>query len=458
MVTMTSFADLGLPVNLAHQLRKQNIHSPFPIQQIAIPDALAGLDILGRAPTGSGKTLAFGLPMISRFSSGGISQPHKPRGVIIVPTRELATQIKDRLETLAHPVGLRVLDIVGGVNLHHQLRLLAAPVDILVATPGRALELLDLKQLNFSHVQMMVLDEADHMADLGFIPQVVKLLNKTPRNSQRLFFSATLDGEVKNLVAKYMTNPVTHFTAEVTAAVDTMAHYCFFVGDKRNRNNVVAYIANRPGKTIMFMRTKHGVDRQVQKLRRVGVNAVGLHGDKGQATRTAVISAFSSGKVPVLVATDIAARGIDISEVDLVVHIDPPAEPKAYLHRAGRTARAGANGKVITLVLDDQVSEVDRLLADAGVTAQQVVITPQSAELVELTKAVPPTRIPLKPLRFLQQSDQQTKSRATEVGTAGKPGQRGRRRNVNKKSAWGGKPKISAHGSHHGRNRKARGR
>lgn len=460
MVVMTSFADLGLPVGIANQLRKQGISVPFPIQAAAIPDVLAGHDILGRAPTGSGKTFAFGLPMIARLSSSGASKPGRPRGVILTPTRELAAQISERLRTVAQPIGLRVLEIVGGVSIGNQIRQLAAPVDILVVTPGRALELIELKHLDLSQAHMVVLDEADLMADLGFLPQVVKLLKKTPRAGQRLFFSATLDGDVKQLVAKFMKNPITHATAEVTAAVDTMKHYCFQVDNKRNRNQVVAQIANRKGKTIMFMRTKYGVDRQVHKLRQVGVNAAGLHGDKSQIIRTAVISAFSQEKIPVLVATDIAARGIDISAIDVVVHIDPPADYKAYLHRAGRTARAGATGKVITLVLADQTDEVNQLLHKAGVTAETYNVTPESPELIELTQAAPPSGQALGELHLQLPEVQHSHRRGSRGKQSGASVGRGRghRRKANKKSSWGGSPEVSIHSTKRSGSRKVRGR
>ncbi|MDF5819680.1 DEAD/DEAH box helicase [Corynebacterium felinum] len=388
---MTSFAELGLPRPIIHELSKLGITEAFPIQEAAIPDALVGKDVLGRGPTGSGKTFTFGLPILTRLSEAGASRPGRPRGLVLVPTRELAAQVRERLSDPAAALGLRVLDVVGGVNINRHIRALAAPVDLLVATPGRAQDLHDQGYLKFDQVLITALDEADQMADMGFLPQVRKLMRLTPAQGQRLLFSATLDGDVDKLVKEFMNNPTVHSTAPVEAAVDTMSHYRLHVGNRDTRAEVVARIAARTGKTIMFMRTKHGVDRQVKKLRRVGINAAGLHGDKGQGARTNALAGFAEGSVPVLVATDIAARGIDISDVDLVVHIDPPAEHKAYLHRAGRTARAGATGTVVTLVTDEQIKEVTALLKKAGVEAKTLTVHEESPELVTLTGARMPS-------------------------------------------------------------------
>ena len=393
---MTTFADLGLPRAIVNVLGKQGITEPFPIQEAAIPDALAGKDVLGRGPTGSGKTFTFGLPMLARLA-GAPSTPGHPRGLVLAPTRELASQIRERLEDPAAALGLRLLDVVGGVNINHHIRSLASPVDLLVATPGRAEDLINQKKLSFDSVAITALDEADQMADMGFLPQVRKLLDRTPKDGQRLLFSATLDGDVEKLIARYMHDPVTHSTAPVQAAVDTMDHYRLMVGGREERNEIALQIAAREGKTIMFMRTKHGVDRQVKKLRRVGIHAQGLHGDKGQGARTRALEGFADGSTPVLVATDIAARGIDVDDVSLVVHVDPPAEHKAYLHRAGRTARAGTSGTVVTLVMDDQAKEVAQLLRKAGVDAPEVRVAPLSESLVTITGARTPEGTPLPP-------------------------------------------------------------
>lgn len=410
---MTSFASLGLSTPLVHELKRQGFTDAFPIQAAAIPDALAGKDVLGRGPTGSGKTLTFGLPMIDRLAGLGASRPGRPRGLVLAPTRELATQIFERLDELAHVRGLRVIDIVGGVNMNTQIRRLAAPVDIMVATPGRVQDLVNQKHLSLRDVVITALDEADQMADMGFLPQVHKLLLQTTPGSQRLLFSATLDGQVQALVNEFLQDPVTHSTAPVGAAVDTMTHYVFEVPSREERGEVIARIAARAGKTIMFMRTKHGVDRQVKKLRRVGINAVGLHGDKGQGSRTGALTGFGDGSIPVVVATDIAARGIDISDVDLVVHIDPPAEHKAYLHRAGRTARAGASGTVVTLTMPEQRQEVARLLSKAAVTATTLRVTADSQGLSDITGARLSSGEPLGPFIPPQAQPAQKKPKAT---------------------------------------------
>ncbi|MFH0410609.1 DEAD/DEAH box helicase [Corynebacterium sp. L4756] len=421
---MTTFADLGLPRPIVSVLTKQGITSPFPIQEAAIPDALAGKDLLGRGPTGSGKTFTFGLPIISRLAGSGASKPAHPRALILAPTRELAIQIQQRLDEPANAMGLRVLSVVGGVSINNQIRQLARPVDILVATPGRAQDLVNQKKLSLADVSLTALDEADQMADMGFLPQVRKLMDLTPREGQRLLFSATLDGDVTKLVDRYMKDPVTHSTAPVQAAVDTMKHYLFFVGEREERNSVVTRIGARDGKTIMFMRTKHGVDRQAKKLRRAGIPAMGLHGDKGQNTRTTTLEGFANGTVSVLVATDIAARGIDVHDVSLVVHVDPPAEHKAYLHRAGRTARAGEAGTVVTLVMNPQRDEVDKLIEKAGVDAQRIDISNDNnpatnRTLAAITGAQAPTGV------ALPEPGQQQKKKAP-AKNQGTPAPRGR--------------------------------
>ncbi len=462
---MTSFAALGLSPLIIKQLGNHNFTVPFPIQQAAIPDALAGKDLLGRAPTGSGKTLAFGLPMLDRLAASGVSVPRKPRGLIVVPTRELALQIQDRLSTLAQPLGLRVLELVGGVNLNKQIRLLAAPVDIAVVTPGRAQQLLQLEQLDFSHVVITAIDEADHMADVGFLPQVSDLLRATPAHSQRMLFSATLDEDVAALVEDFLDEPVTHSTADVSAAVDTMTHIRLQVATKEEKDGLVRRIAQREGKTIMFMRTKYNVDRQVKKLRRLGLDVAGLHGNMGQTTRTQVIDGFTRGTIPVLVATDIAARGIDISQVDLVVHIDPPAEHKGYLHRAGRTARAGSVGTVATIVLPTQIKEVDRLLKTAGVSAQTFTLAPDSPQLDRLVgpaMAVVSDQQPVLKKQQLPRRKTEGKAPTADVEKRNKrrtdnQQQRNRKQKAHR-SAWGGDPQVTSRGSQNsqGKNRRRR--
>lgn len=441
---MPCFSDLGLPKPIIDVLDTQGIAEPFPIQEAAIPAVLDGRDVLGRGPTGSGKTFTFGLPMLALLA-GKPSRPGRPRGLILAPTRELAAQIRQRLDDPAAAMNLRVIEVVGGVNINNHIRALAAPVDVLVATPGRAQDLINQGKLSFDDVAVTAIDEADQMADMGFLPQVRKLLDATPETGQRLLFSATLDGDVDKLVRRYLDDPMTHSTAPAAAAVDSMEHYQLLVGDRESRNAIVPLIAARDGKTIMFMRTKHGVDRQVKKLRRVGINAQGLHGDKGQGARTRAIEGFAGGSLPVLVATDIAARGIDISDVSLVVHIDPPAEHKAYLHRAGRTARAGTSGTVVTLVMDEQRKDVDQLLRKAGVDAKKVQVAAGAAELAKITGAREPNGDPLPPPGQAQASPkprnqrsggprrgrQQSNSRTRTNSNGGRRRQRSSRRKEN---------------------------
>lgn len=383
-----SFTDLGINVEVAKALRSCGITEPFPIQEAAIPDALAGRDVLGRGPTGSGKTLSFGLPMVQRLS-GRSSKAGTPRGLVLVPTRELAEQVSADLALPAAALGQRVVSVIGGVSINVQKKALLTPVDIVVATPGRAKDLIGQGALNLSQVEITALDEADHMADMGFLPQVVDLLARTPANGQRLLFSATLDGDVAKLVDRFMNDPVEHATAPSEAAVTTMEHYVFRVESREEKNLIAAEIALRPGKTIMFVRTRYGVDKLVKKLTRAGVRCAGLHGDKGQTTRAKALAGFADGSIPVLVATDLVARGIDVAAVSLVVHVDPPAEHKAYVHRAGRTARAGESGTVVTLVLPPQVDDVEKMFARAGVSPTELPVTPGCPELVQITGARP---------------------------------------------------------------------
>ncbi|PWV80775.1 superfamily II DNA/RNA helicase [Nocardia neocaledoniensis] len=389
-----TFADLGLPVALVQTLRNAGIEKPFPIQAATIGDALAGRDVLGRGPTGSGKTLAFGLPMLTRLT-GASAKPGRPRGLVLVPTRELATQIERALDEAALSLGLRVASVVGGAPIKRQADRLARGVDLLIATPGRLDDLIKQRAADLSDVTITALDEADHMADMGFLPQVTRLLDRTPKDGQRLLFSATLDGDVDKLVKRYMNQPVTHSTAPPEASVTTMSHHLLYVRDKNVKRTVATEIAAREGLTIMFVRTKHGADRLAKQLRGAGVAAGSLHGGKAQNNRTRTLAAFADGSVPVLVTTDVAARGIHIDGVSLVVHFDPPAEHKAYLHRAGRTARAGEDGVVVTLVTDEERKDVAAMTRKAGVRTDGVDVRPGDRNLVEITGARKPSGIAL---------------------------------------------------------------
>ncbi|MEO6887039.1 MAG: DEAD/DEAH box helicase [Jatrophihabitantaceae bacterium] len=366
---LPSFGELGLPAGLVNALSRGGIGSPFPIQAATIPDVLTGRDLLGRAATGSGKTLAFGLPLIARLE-GASARPRRPRALILVPTRELAMQVTDALTPLAQARELSVRLVAGGLPIQKQIQSLVKGVDILIATPGRLEDLIDRRSCDLSEVEVTVLDEADHMADLGFLPVVRRLLNQTPSNGQRLLFSATLDGDVATLVENYLTDPVVHALSTAEASVDTMSHHLFRVPFEA-KFDLVANIAAREGRTICFVRTKHGADRLARNLSRAGVAAGALHGGRTQAQRNKALTAFKDGSVPVLVATDVAARGIHVDDISLVLHVDPPADPKDYLHRSGRTARAGQSGIVVLLTTPGEERDVRKMLTAAGVHPEQ---------------------------------------------------------------------------------------
>jgi len=382
---LPSFAELGLPAVLVTALHRRGITAPFPIQAATLPDALAGRDVLGRGQTGSGKTLAFGLPMLARLSSGRTVR-YAPRGLVLVPTRELAMQVSDALEPFAHALGLQCKVVVGGTPYGKQIDALRRGVDVVIATPGRLTDLVEQKACTLGSVEVTVLDEADHMADMGFLPQVRKLLDQVPADGQRLLFSATLDRDVDTLVRLYLSDPVTHSVAPASASVTTMEHHLLVV-TPADKTAVVADIARRQGRTMMFVRTKHGADRLAKQLGRVGVSAGSLHGGKTQNARTRTLNEFRDGDVPVLVATDVAARGIHVDDVSLVVHVDPPTDSKDYLHRAGRTARAGSAGTVVTLVMSAQQREVEAMTRKAGIRPESTPVRPGSADLVRLTDA-----------------------------------------------------------------------
>jgi len=364
----TAFDELGVPTTLTTALAARGITTPRPIQARTLPDALAARDILGRAETGSGKTLAFGLPLLVRTAAAsGKRTARQPHGLVLVPTRELADQVYDELLPLAAVLDLRLLAVYGGVSLHRQAQQLRRGIDVVVATPGRLLDLLGQGACSLDGVAIAVLDEADHMADMGFLPAVSSLLDRVPPRGQRLLFSATLDTQVDTLVRRYLTDPVRHTVAPTAAAAARMDHQIRTV-KATDKLAVAAELAGRPGRTLVFVRTKHRAARLARQLEHAGIRAGALHGNLTQPARTRALAAFAAGRVPVLVATDIAARGIHVDGIDQVVHFDPPAEPKAYLHRSGRTARAGAAGTVITLVLPEQVTEVAKLHRYAQVT------------------------------------------------------------------------------------------
>jgi superfamily II DNA/RNA helicase len=362
-----TFAELGLDDRLVRALAARDIHEPFAIQARALPDALAGRDVLGRAQTGSGKTLAFGLPLLTRLTAGtGPRHAKAPRGLILVPTRELAQQVADALTPLGRSVGVSIATVYGGVSISNQIARVR-DVDVVVATPGRLIDLLERHALTLGDIEITVLDEADHMADLGFMPAVTRILDLTPQGRQRMFFSATLDRGVGRLVTTYIHDPALH---AVTDSTDSgPAEHQVLVLSSEDKVPVAAEIASRPGRTLFFVRTKHGADRLAKQLSRAGIDSGAIHGDRNQNQRQRALDAFAAGYPRVLVATDVAARGIHVDDVDLVVQFDPPKDHKDYLHRSGRTARAGATGLVVALVDRSQVRELRRLHDAAGVTA-----------------------------------------------------------------------------------------
>jgi superfamily II DNA/RNA helicase len=384
--TSTGFADLGVPSELTAVLNGMGITEPFPIQAATIPDALAGRDVLGRGRTGSGKTLGFGLPMLTRLAS---KRAMGVRGLVLVPTRELAMQVADVLAPLARATGLDVTLVAGGMPYGPQLRAFERGVDIVVATPGRLVDLLDQGAASLSTVEVTVLDEADHMADLGFWPAVTRIVDETPADGQRLLFSATLDGAVDNLVKRYMHDPVHHEVDTDQASVTTMRHEFWLVAP-HHKNDMSNRVASRGGRTLVFARTQQGAERIAERFRESGVLAGALHGGLTQGARARVLAAFKDGRLPVLVATDVAARGIHVDDVTLVLQIDPPANGKDYLHRSGRTARAGEDGIVVTLLLRHQRRQVAMLAQQAGVKADFVEMTPDDPRVTEIVGAGEP--------------------------------------------------------------------
>ncbi len=380
----TTFRALGVPAVLADILAGQQITVPTPIQAVTLPDSLAGRDVLGRGRTGSGKTYAFVLPLLARLAaSGAPRRPHLPRALILAPTRELAVQIEAAMAPLAKPLGLTSRTIFGGIRQQPQVNALRAGVDILVACPGRLEDLLRQRHLRLDAVEVTVIDEADHMSDLGFLPGVRRILDLTPDSGQRMLFSATLDAAVDVLVKAYLHKPVTHQADSAMSPISTMSHHVLHVSPEGHLP-VLVDLAAAPGRTVIFTRTKHRAKRLAKQLNASGVPAVELHGDLSQGARTRTMEAFHSGAARTLVATDIAARGIHVDDVGLVVHADPPGEAKAYLHRSGRTARAGASGTVITLMTDAQVREVRDLTRRAGVSATTTRVTSSHPLLREL--------------------------------------------------------------------------
>ncbi|MEW2620117.1 DEAD/DEAH box helicase, partial [Streptomyces sp. NPDC048106] len=384
----TTFSDLGLPEGVVRKLAQNGVTSPFPIQAATIPDALDGKDILGRGRTGSGKTLSFGLPTLTRLA-GGRTEKKRPRAVILTPTRELAMQVADALQPYGDVVGLKMKVVCGGTSMGNQIYALERGVDILVATPGRLRDIINRGACSLDDVQITVLDEADQMSDLGFLPEVTELLDQVPAGGQRMLFSATMENEIQTLVDRYLNEPVSHEVDAAQGAVTTMSHHILIVKPK-DKAPVTAAIASRKGRTIIFVRTQLGADRVAEQLRDAGVKADALHGGMTQGARTRTLADFKDGYVNVLVATDVAARGIHVDGIDLVLNVDPAGDHKDYLHRAGRTARAGRTGTVVSLSLPHQRRQIFRLMEDAGVDAGRHIIQGGAAfdpEVAEITGA-----------------------------------------------------------------------
>ncbi|WP_406457152.1 DEAD/DEAH box helicase [Streptomyces sp. NBC_01622] len=383
-----TFASLGLPEGVVRKLAQNGVTTPFPIQAATIPDALAGKDILGRGRTGSGKTLSFGLPLLATLS-GGHTQKKRPRGIILTPTRELAMQVADALQPYGDVLGLKMKVVCGGTSMGNQIYALERGVDVLVATPGRLRDIINRGACSLEDVSIAVLDEADQMSDLGFLPEVTELLDQIPVGGQRMLFSATMENEISTLVKRYLTDEVTHEVDSAQGNVTTMSHHILIVKPK-DKAPVTAAIASRKGRTIIFVRTQLGADRIAEQLRDAGVKADALHGGMTQGARTRTLADFKEGYVNALVATDVAARGIHVDGIDLVLNVDPAGDHKDYLHRAGRTARAGRTGTVVSLSLPHQRRQIFRLMEDAGVDAGRHIINSGTAfepEVAEITGA-----------------------------------------------------------------------
>lgn len=392
------FRELGVPSEVVTVLNRSGITEPFPIQRATLTDSLAGRDVIGRGRTGSGKTLAFVLPLVARLAADRRRpRSREPRGLVLVPTRELAGQVSAALEPLARAVGLTQMTIYGGVGQNPQVNTLHRGVDIVIACPGRLEDLMNQRHCSLAAIESTVVDEADHMADLGFLPVVKRILDKTPRTGQRMLFSATLDNGVDVLVNRYLTNPVTHSVDSAESPVPQMVHHVFKIS-REDKPAVVKALASGRDRTLLFMRTKHTAKRLAAQLTASGIPAVDLHGNLSQNVRTKNLEAFMSGEVKVMVATDIAARGIHVDDVNLVVHVDPPAEHKAFLHRSGRTARAGAEGTVVTLVMPEQKRDVDDLVRRAGISPTFTHVAPGDGIIDELVGPAAPLRHLAKPV------------------------------------------------------------
>ncbi|MEU1545827.1 DEAD/DEAH box helicase [Nocardia sp. NPDC005745] len=405
-----TFAALGVSAPLVKALTRAGITEPFPIQTDTLPDSLAGRDVLGRGRTGSGKTLAFAIPMVDRLGGGlaGRRAPSRPTGLVLAPTRELASQITAALEPLAAAYRMTVTTIFGGVPQNRQVRALRAGVDIVVACPGRLEDLMNQRLISLDAVEVTVIDEADHMADLGFLPGVTRILAATPNDGQRLLFSATLDNGVNKLVSRFLPDAKLHSVDEANSPVAAMTHHVFETSSVEAKREVVHRLASGSGRRILFMRTKHQARKLAKQLTLAGIPAVDLHGNLSQGARDRNLAVFAAGDALVLVATDVAARGVHVDGVELVVHVDPPAEHKAYLHRSGRTARAGNSGEVITLVLPGERRDLADLMRKAKITVTPQRVTADSPVVAELVGTVAPFVAPSYSERAAREDDRRS--------------------------------------------------
>ncbi|MFF3346454.1 DEAD/DEAH box helicase [Streptomyces sp. NPDC002779] len=388
------FAGLDMPAGLLKTLTAQGVTTPFPIQAATLPNSIAGRDLLGRGRTGSGKTLAFGLALLAR-TAGQRAEPKAPLALVLVPTRELAQQVTDALTPYATAVNLRLTTVVGGLSITKQANALRRGAEVLVATPGRLNDLVDRGDCVLGSVGITVLDEADQMTDMGFLPQITKLIQQVRPDGQRMLFSATLDRNIDRLVQRFLTDPVVHSVDPSAGAVTTMEHHVLHVLDETDKKAVTTRIAARDGRVILFLDTKRSADRLTKRLLAVGVRAAALHGGRSQPQRNRTLEQFKTGQVTALVATNVAARGIHVDDLDLVVNVDPPADHKDYLHRGGRTARAGGSGSVVTLVLPEQKRDVTLLMSDAGIRPRTARVTSSDAALATITGAREPSGVPV---------------------------------------------------------------
>ncbi|MFI6437349.1 DEAD/DEAH box helicase [Streptomyces sp. NPDC050759] len=439
-----AFADLDMPTRLLATLAQEGVTVPFPIQAATLPNSLAGRDVLGRGRTGSGKTLAFGLAALAR-TAGRRAEPRQPLALVLVPTRELAQQVTDALTPYARSLSLRLATVVGGMSIGRQASALRAGAEMVVATPGRLKDLIDRGDCRLNEVAITVLDEADQMADMGFMPQVTALLDQVRPGGQRMLFSATLDRNVDRLVRGYLHDPVVHSVDPSAGAVTTMEHHVLHVHDA-DKHRTTTEIAARDGRVIMFLDTKHAVDRLTKHLLSSGVRAAALHGGKSQPQRTRTLTQFKSGHVNVLVATNVAARGIHVDNLDLVVNVDPPTDHKDYLHRGGRTARAGESGSVVTLVTPNQRREMTRLMVAAGITPQIAQVRSGEAELSRITGAQAPSGVPVVITAPQPERPRGASSASSSRGRRGRRPQSGQGRPAGEAARRGG-PRRTGFGS-----------